>query len=72
MTPEPSFKIDMSAIRKGGAQGGAYLLHIGKTDMKTMTVEEWEAFCQRIVIGTFGASIIAWTDEFGCNTADPA
>jgi len=35
----------------GGEIGGQYLDTIGKTDLATLTQEEWFEFCRRIVGG---------------------
>lgn len=38
-------------VMMGGDLGGAYLEDIGKTDLATLTQEEWLIFCARIVAG---------------------
>lgn len=70
MTPEPLFKIDQNAVRKGGAKAGAYLQSIGITDMTKMNVAQWEQFCFILVAGSFGAAMEAWVDSFGCNSEE--
>lgn len=68
MTPEPLFKIDANAIRKGGAKAGAYLDAIGQSDLKKLNLAQWEQFCFILVAGSFNAGMEAWVDSFGCNS----
>lgn len=42
---------ETAAIEAAGEFGGEYLESIGKTDLATMTVEEWLAFVEAIVTG---------------------
>lgn len=39
------------AMKIGGHAGGAYLDSIGKTDMATLSKEEWELFLEQIILG---------------------
>lgn len=41
-------------VAEGGNLGGAYLDAIGKTDLATLTAEEWETFCAKVIAGAFG------------------
>lgn len=36
---------EAEACKKGGAEAGAYLEQIGKTDLATLTLQEWDKFC---------------------------
>lgn len=42
---------EASATKAGGKKAGAYLEGIGKTDLATMSGEEWSAFCAAMVEG---------------------
>lgn len=44
-------KLEEAATEEGGAAAGSYLESIGKTDLATMTAEEWQAFCRTMVAG---------------------
>lgn len=44
-------RIDSMAAQDGGAEGGEYLDGISKTDLATLTPDEWAEFCRRIVAG---------------------
>ncbi|WP_420959343.1 DUF6511 domain-containing protein [Brucella sp. IR073] len=44
-------RIESLAAGKGGQRAGGYLEEIGKTDLKTLTVDEWHEFCRRLVAG---------------------
>lgn len=46
--PTPNEKAAMDA---GGAAGGAYLESIGKSDLATLTVAEWQALIETVVTG---------------------
>ncbi|MEM1346642.1 MAG: DUF6511 domain-containing protein [Pseudomonadota bacterium] len=40
------------ALKAGGDQAGAYLDRLGKTDLATLTPEEWHEFCRLLYVGT--------------------
>jgi hypothetical protein len=42
---------EREAIAHGGVQAGEYLEALGKTDLATMTTDEWDAFVEVIVTG---------------------
>lgn len=42
MTPEE--RHEWNAILHGGAMGGEYLDSLGKTDLATLTLDEWKEF----------------------------
>lgn len=42
---------EIAAIEHGGAMGGEYLDGLGKTDLSTLTPEEWRQFCECIITG---------------------
>lgn len=44
-------RVESLAAGEGGAEGGAYLDEIGKTDLASLTPDEWFEFCRRIVRG---------------------
>lgn len=48
----PLLIIDDAAIKKGGDRAGKYLESIGKTDLRTMTKDEWRYFCRTMIAGT--------------------
>jgi hypothetical protein len=41
-------QFEREAIMSGGAKAGAYLDSIGKSDLATMTREEWATFCETL------------------------
>jgi len=50
--PQDQFsRLESLAAGKGGEEGGAFLDGIGKTDLATLTPDEWFEFCRRIVAG---------------------
>lgn len=51
------WRIDSAACLKGGEVAGAYLDHIGKTDLSQLTGEEWSTFCMKLVGGTLLSAI---------------
>jgi len=51
MKQENFTRLESLAAGKGGAAGGAYLDQIGKTDLASLTAEEWHEFCRRVVAG---------------------
>lgn len=51
MKAETFTRIESLAAGKGGEEGGAFLDHIGKSDLTHLTPDEWFEFCRRIVAG---------------------
>lgn len=51
MKQEQFSRLESLAASKGGEEGGAFLDGIGKTDLATLTPDEWHEFCRRIVAG---------------------
>jgi hypothetical protein len=51
--PDIIFSLDAEAIRTGGEKAGLYLDMLGKTDLSTMTAEEWKTFCTHLVEGAW-------------------
>lgn len=43
--PVNSNEIEARGTDKGGQAAGAYLESIGKTDLATLSIEEWQTFC---------------------------
>lgn len=54
---DPVFRVDRAACLKGGAVAGDYLDTIKKTDLASLTKEEWAAFCFKLVGGALLASV---------------
>jgi len=48
-------QFEREAAAEGGNAGGQYLDRIGKTDLASLTREEWEEFCALIFIGACDA-----------------
>ena len=48
-------QFEKDAVLKGGDMGGQYLDQIGKTDLATLTAEQWAEFCGLIYRGTCDA-----------------
>lgn len=44
-------RLESLAAGKGGDEGGAFLDSIGKTNLESLTPDEWFEFCRRIVAG---------------------
>ena len=44
-------RLESLAAQKGGDEGGAYLDQIGKSDLATLTIDEWCEFNRRVVAG---------------------
>lgn len=44
-------RIEALARDHGGAEGGAYLDTIGKTDLATMTEDQWREFLSKVIGG---------------------
>lgn len=42
---------EKAALQQGGHMGGEYLDAIGKTDLATLSLEEWATFVECIVTG---------------------
>jgi len=42
-------EIELQAIRDAGNHAGEWLDRTGKTDLATLTPDEWEAFCKHMV-----------------------
>ena len=54
MPQDPTiFTLDAQSISKGGEKGGLYLDMLGKTDLATLSSEEWQDFCTYMVEGAF-------------------
>jgi hypothetical protein len=56
-TKGPIITIDERACLRGGEIGGQYLDALGKTDLATLTKDEWTAFLTKVVGGAFLASV---------------
>lgn len=52
MTKKPVKPDERTAAKIGGNAGGAYLDGIGKTDLASLTEDEWTEFCVRVFQGT--------------------
>lgn len=46
---------EADAAEKGGEAAGAYLDEIGKTDLASLTLDEWREFCGRLFKGACDA-----------------
>ena len=44
-------RLESLAAGKGGEDGGQFLDDIGKTDLATLSPDEWHEFCRRLVAG---------------------
>lgn len=42
---------EIAAMEHGGRMGGEYLDSIGRTDLASLTVEQWRAFVEAVVTG---------------------
>jgi len=42
---------EQAAMQEGGAMGGEYLESIGKTDLATLTGDEWTTFVECVITG---------------------
>lgn len=51
--------IDEAAALLGGRHAGEYLDEIGKSDLATLTREEWATFCTRLVRRALIAAVCA-------------
>jgi len=62
--PQDRFtRLESIAAGKGGEEGGQFLDQIGKTDLSTLTPDEWFEFCRRIVAGYRKALVTSLRDE---------
>ena len=48
---------EKAAMKAGGALGGEYLEHLGKTDLMELSADEYEIFIESVVTG--------YTEELG-------
>lgn len=55
MTGKPLDFNEQKAAVEGGNAGGAYLDSIGRTDLATLTADQWAEFCGKIFQGTCAA-----------------
>ena len=44
-------RLDAMATDDGGQKAGAYLESIGKSDLASLSTEEWEQFCREMIAG---------------------
>lgn len=44
-------RLEEMATIEGGADAGAYLDKLGKTDLASLTQDEWDEFCRTLVAG---------------------
>lgn len=51
MKQETFTRLESLAAGKGGEEGGGFLDTIGKTDLASLTPDEWFELCRRIVAG---------------------
>jgi hypothetical protein len=56
-------RLESLAAGKGGEDGGQFLDNIGKTDLATLSPDEWHEFCRRIVAGYRKALVTSLKDE---------
>lgn len=56
-------RIERLAVEKGGEEAGEFLDAIGRTDLSTMTSDEWGEFCRRLVAGYRNALISGLKNE---------
>jgi hypothetical protein len=54
---DPIFSIDAEAVAVGGRAAGRMLDRIGKTDLVTLTADEWQEFCGVLVMSTLDAAL---------------
>jgi hypothetical protein len=43
--------VELEAMKRAGRDAGGYLSNIGKTDMGSLSREEWDKFCSVMLIG---------------------
>ena len=54
---KPKFDLyELGAIERAGEKAGAYAERIGKTDLATMSRQEWADFCA-LMIDSFGREL---------------
>jgi hypothetical protein len=58
MITYPIFTIDAEAVAIGGSKAASVLERIGKTDLATLTTDEWGEFCGTLVLGAVDAAVI--------------
>lgn len=56
-------RLESLAAGKGGEDGGQFLDDIGKTDLATLSPDEWHEFCRRLVAGYRKALVTSLKDE---------
>lgn len=56
-------RVESRAAGRGGEEGGEFLDTIGKSDLATLSPDEWFEFCRRVVAGYRKALIVALKDE---------
>lgn len=56
-------RLESLAAQEGGTEGGEYLDQIGKSDLATLSIEEWAEFCRRVVAGYRKALKVKLKDE---------
>jgi hypothetical protein len=44
-------KLEADAAKRAGAVGGAYLDKLGKTDLATLTLDEYTDFIKTVIVG---------------------
>ena len=54
---DPVFELGAPDIRAAGARAGRYLDVLGKTDLATLTAEEWDHFCTLMVMTAFDHAV---------------
>lgn len=51
MNPREFGRLDTIATVKGGEEAGEYLDEIGKFSLESLSEEEWDTFCRRLIAG---------------------
>lgn len=54
--------LELAAMDEAGNLGGEYLDEIKKTDLSSLTLEEWQTFI-RVVCGGYVDSVVAMTEK---------
>lgn len=57
MIAYPIFSIDAEAVAIGGRKAASVLERIGKTDLATLTTDEWDEFCGMLVMSAVEAGL---------------